>query len=54
VSAGEFKALQENDLWLQLLTMKDTIQQMNILLILCVVNTLGIVFIIAKMMGWLK
>lgn len=54
VSSTEFKALQENDLWLQLLTMKDTIQQMNIILIMMAINLLGTIFIIGKIMGWIK
>jgi hypothetical protein len=54
VSASEFKLLQENDLWLQLLTMKDVLQQWMIILLLLIGNLVISAFMLAKMMGWIE
>lgn len=53
-SSDDFKDFNENDLFKKLLTMDDQKNLMVILLLLCAVNLIATIFLIAKIMGWLK
>lgn len=54
VSAKDYNELADNDLWEKLLTMREQKGMMLFLMILGVGNILISLFILAKIMGWLK
>lgn len=53
-SAKEQQDFKENDLFKKLLTLEQEKNLMMFLIIVCALNTIGIIFIIAKMMEWIK
>jgi Lhr-like helicase len=45
---------KENDLFVKLLTLDDTNMKILLLFVVCIINLLASLFIIAKLMGWIK
>jgi hypothetical protein len=54
ISSKNLDIFQENDLFNKLLTVKDNAGVIIFILLICAFNLIATIFIIAKMMGWLK
>jgi len=54
VNAKQLKDFSDNDLFQKLLTLEDGKNLSKILLIICVINTIGILFLIAKVFEFIK
>ena len=54
LSASEMEEFKENDLFLKLLTLGQQNAMMFLIIVLCIINLLATLYIIAKMQGWIK